>query len=321
MKMPRLVALALLGLGLVCVEVSADTWPSKPIKAIVPLAAGSTTDVVPRIVFEELSRHLGQPIVVENRPGAGGTIGTATVAKARPDGYTILANGSGHTIAPAFYPNLGYSPARDFAAVIPFGISPNVLVVPPTKGWRTAADLVAAAKRASRALNFSSVGAGTATHLSAERFQRSAGFEAVHVPFKGGGEAISEVIAGRIDFFFGPVGLALPHIKEGRLVALAVNGKEPSAALPQIPTTSEAGYANAEYPIWFGLFVPKKTPREIVERLYSQTLKTLQQPIVRDKLAAMGVDPMMMTSREYDALVEEEIAVNAALVKAVGVKN
>jgi tripartite-type tricarboxylate transporter receptor subunit TctC len=143
----------------------------------------------------------------------------------------------------------------------------------------------------------------------------------VHVPFKGGGEAISEVIAGRIDFFFGPVGLALPHIKEGRLVALAVNGKEPSAALPQIPTTSEAGYANAEYPIWFGLFVPKKTPREIVERLYSQTLKTLQQPIVRDKLAAMGVDPMMMTSREYDALVEEEIAVNAALVKAVGVKN
>ena len=257
---------------------------------------------------------------MENRVGAGGTVGAAAVAKADPDGYTILANGSGHTIAPALYPNLAYSPAGDFAAVIPFGISPNVLVVPLAKGWKTAADLVAAGKKAPGALNFSSVGVGTATHLSAERFRRSAGFEAVHVPFKGGGEAITEVIAGRIDFFFGPVGLALPHIKDGKLVALAVNGNERSAVMPQVRTTGEAGYANAEYPIWFGLFVPANTPREIVDRLHRETQKALQQPTVRDRLAGMGVDPMKLSPREFDALVEREIEVNAQLVKAVGIK-
>jgi tripartite-type tricarboxylate transporter receptor subunit TctC len=320
MKITRLALLPMLGLGVLCPDASAETWPSKPIRAIVPLAAGSTTDIIPRIVFEELSRQLRQPIVVENQPGAGATIGTAAVAKAEPDGYTILATGSGHTIAPALRPNLGYNPSRDFAAVIPLGISPNVLVVPAAKGWKTAGDLAAAAKKNPGALTFSSVGAGTVTHLSAERFRRSAGFEAVHVPFKGGGEAITEVIAGRVDFFFGPVGLALPHIKGGKLLALAVNGTQRSAALPNVPTTSEAGYANAELPIWFGLFVPAKTPREIVEKLHRETLQALRAPNVRAKLAGMGVDPMILTPREFDALVEKEIAVNAELVKSSGVK-
>jgi tripartite-type tricarboxylate transporter receptor subunit TctC len=320
MKVTRLALIGILGLGMFSVETRAESWPTKPIRAVVPLAAGSTTDVIPRIVFEELARQLGQPIVVENRPGAGGTTGAAAVARSDPDGYTILANGSGHTIAPALYTNLGYSPSRDFVAVIPFGISPNVLVVPSTKGWKTAAELVAAAKQNPGALNYSSVGAGTATHLSAERFRRIAGFDAAHVPFKGGGEAITEVIAGRIDFFFGPIGLALPHIKEGKLTALLVNSKERSAALPEVPTTSEAGYANAEYPIWFGLFVPKKTPREIVDRLHRETLKALTQPSVRDKLVGMGIDPMLLTSGEFDALIGREIAVNAELVRLAGIK-
>lgn len=320
MKKSALALFALFGATTLSVGVRADTWPSKPIRAIVPLAAGSTTDIIPRIVFEELGRLLGQPIVVENRAGAGGTIGAAAVARADPDGYTILANGSGHTIAPALYPNLAYSPADDFAAVIPLGISPNVLVVPSAKGWKTLADLVDAGKKAPGSLNFSSVGGGTATHLSAERFRRSAGFEAVHVPFRGGGEAITEVIAGRVDFFFGPVGLALPHINDGKLVALAVNGAARSAVLPQVRTTAEAGYANAEYPIWFGLFVPAKTPREIVDRLHLETQKVLQKATVKEKLAGMGVDAMKLSPREFDALVEREIEVNAQLVKAVGIK-
>jgi tripartite-type tricarboxylate transporter receptor subunit TctC len=320
MQVTRLALIGILGLSMLSVEARSESWPTKPIRAVVPLAAGSTTDVIPRIVFEELARQLGQPIVVENRPGAGGTTGAAAVARSDPDGYTILANGSGHTIAPALYPNLGYSPSGDFAAVIPFGISPNVLVVPSAKGWKTASELVTAAKKNPGALNYSSVGAGTATHLSVERFRRSAGFEAAHVPFKGGGEAITEVIAGRIDFFFGPLGLALPHIRDGKLAALLVNSNERSPALPQVPTTSEDGYANAEYPIWFGLFVPAKTPREIVELLHRETRKALLQPSVREKLVGLGVDPMLMTPREFDALVEKEIAVNAELVKLAGIK-
>ena len=320
MKPICLILLPVLGLGFAAMGAGAQTWPTKPLRAIVPVGAGSTADIIPRVVFEQLSPQLGQSIVVENRTGAGVTIGTAFVAKADPDGYTILATGNAHTIAPSLYPNLSYHPARDFAAVVPLGISPQVMVVSPAKGLKTVGDLVAAAKAKPGAFNFSSVGVGTATHLSAERFRFSAKVEAVHVPFKGGAEAMSEVIAGRVDFFFGPVPLVLPHVREGKLAALVVNGAKRAAALPDVPTTLEAGFADAEYPIWFGLFLPAKTPRDIVDKLHRETLKALQAPKVRDKLATLGLDPMVMTPAEFDAHVEKEIAVNAALVKAVGIK-
>ena len=320
MKPLYLTLLPVLGFGLATMEANAETWPTKPLRAIVPVAAGSTTDIIPRVVFEQLSAQLGQSIVVENRVGAGGTIGSAFVAKADPDGYTVLAHGSALTISPSLHPNLGYHPARDFAAVVPFGISPSVLVVPPTKGWKTVGEFVAEAKARPGAMNFSSVGVGSATHMSAERFRRSAGVEAVHVPFKGGAEAMTEVIAGRIDFFFGPVALVLPQIQEGKLTALAVNGVRRSAVLPSIPTTLEAGVADAEYPIWLGLFLPAKTPRDIVDKLNRETLKALQEPRVRDKLAALGFEPMVMTPAEFAAYVEKEIDVNQALVKATGIK-
>ena len=248
MKPICLTLLSLLGFGLATMEARAETWPTKPLRVIVPFGAGSTTDIIPRVVFEQLSSQLGQSIVVENRTGAGGTIGTGFVAKADPDGYTVLVHSNAHTISPSLYSNLSYHPARDFAAVIPLGIMPNVMVVPPAKGWKTVGDLVAAAKAKPGALNFSSVGVGSATHFSAERFRRSAGVEAVHVPFKGGAEAMTEVIAGRIDFFFGPVGLVLPNVQEGKLIALAVNGAKRAAALPDVPTTLEAGFADAEFP-------------------------------------------------------------------------
>jgi tripartite-type tricarboxylate transporter receptor subunit TctC len=232
----------------------------------------------------------------------------------------VLVNSSAHTIAPALYSKLGYDPARDFAAVIPLGISPNVLVIAPDKGIKSVSDFVAIAKAKPGALNFSSVGVGTATHMSAERFLSSAGIKAVHVPFKGGAEAMSEVVAGRVDFFFGPVGLVLPQVRAGKLNALVVNGSRRAAALPDVPTTGEAGYVDAEYPIWFGLFVPAKTPRTIVEKLHGETLKALQSGNVRDKLATMGVDPMTMKPAEFDAYIRKEIAINAALVKAIGIK-
>jgi len=309
-----------LSLSLCVFNAAAQTWPTKPLRAIVPVGAGSSTDIVHRLVLEQLSVQLGQPIVVENRVGAGGTIGSAVVAKSEPDGYTILAHGSAHTIAPALYKNLSYHPARDFIAVVPVGISAAVLVVSPAKGMSSVAELVAVAKARPGALNFSSVGVGSATHLSAERFVSSAGIQAVHVPFKGGAEAMLEVIAGRVDFFFGPVALVLPHIREGKLRAIAVNGSGRSTLLPDVPTLREAGIKEAEYPIWFALFVPAGTPSGIVNRLNRETLNALQAPKAREKLAALGVDPMVMSPAEFAAHIDQEIALNATLVQQAGVK-
>jgi len=314
------ILLSLVGTSMLISPAKAEIWPAKPLRVIVPAAAGSTVDIIPRIVFEQLSSQLGQPIIIENRGGDGTTIGSAAVARAEPDGYTILVNSPAHTIAPALYPNLGYHPARDFAAVIPLGISPSVLVVSPQKNFKTAADLVAAGKASPNAMNFSSVGVGSATHLSAERFRSSSGLQAVHVPFKGGAEAMTEVIAGRIEFFFGPVGLVLPHVRDGKLAALAVNGTARSAALPDVPTAAEAGFKNAEYPFWIGMFVPAKTPPQIVEKLHRETMRALQEPKVRDKLTSLGVDPMPMTPREFDAFLEKAIDLDAELAKAASLK-
>ncbi|HKS60314.1 MAG TPA: tripartite tricarboxylate transporter substrate binding protein [Xanthobacteraceae bacterium] len=316
----RSILVALVGLGVSSTVVHAQAWPQKPLRAVVPFAAGSSTDIVPRIVFEQLGLQLGQTIVVENRAGAGGTIGALSVAKAESDGYTLLASGSSHTIAPALYPKLGYDPARDFIAVVPFGISPNVLVVSPASAFKTAADLVAAAKARPGALTFSSVGVGTATHMSAERFNISTGIDALHIPFKGGAEAMTEVIAGRVDYFFGPPALVGPQIRDGKLRALAVNGRSRSPFLPNVPTTRELGFIDAEYPIWYGLFVPSKTPREIVDRLRDETAKALQAPRVRERLDALAVDPMPMTAGEFEAFVQNEIVLNAALVRKLGLK-
>ena len=319
MNRNRLVMTAL-ALSLLAFEVAAQAWPTKSLRAVVPVGAGSSTDVVNRIVLEQLSTQLGQPIVVENRVGAGGTIGSAIVARSEPDGYTILAHGAAHTITPAIFKNLPYDPARDFIAAVPIGSSPSVLVVSPAKGVSSVAELVAAAKARPGALNFSSVGVGTATHMSAERFMSSAGINAVHVPFKGGAEAMSEVIAGRIDFFFGPVALVLAQVRDGKLRALAVNGPSRSTVLPDVPTLREAGIKEAEYPIWFAFFVPARTPSDIVTRLHRETLNALQVPRVRERLVALGVDPMVMSPGEFAAYVEKEIALNATLVQQAGVK-
>lgn len=320
MKPFRVMLVSALVLPAAIFKAEAQTWPTKPLRAIVPIAAGSVLDIVPRVVFEQLSTQLGQSIVVENRPGAGGTIGSSYVAKSEPDGYTILVNSSAHTIAPALQPNLTYDPVRDFAAVVPLGVSPFVLVVPPARGFKTARDLVAAAKAAPGAFNFSSPGAGSASHLSAERFRLGAGVHATHVPFKGGVEAMTEVMAGRIDFFFVALGAALPHIRDGKLSALAVNSADRSAALPDVPAIREAGFSDAEYPTWFGLFLPAKTPREIVDRLHRETLKALQEPKVKDRLASLGVEPMILTPSAFGAHVEKEIAESATLVRTIGLK-
>lgn len=309
------------GMSLGAVDAVSQSWPSKPISVIVPFAAGSALDVVSRVVLEQLSARLGQPVVVENRPGAGGTTGAAFVAKADRDGHTLLAHSSAHTIAPALYPRLSYHPSRDFVGVAALGTSPFILVVPPTSGIQSVRDLVVTAKSRPGTLNYASVGFGSASHLSAERFVYGAGLKVAHVAFRGGSEAVVEVMMGRVDFCFLAAGAALSNVREGTLKALAVNGRERLPSLPDVPTLGESGIDNAEYPLWFGLFAPTGTPREIVERLSRETRAALQQPEVTGKLTALGVAPLSLTAPELSALVEKHIATDAALVKAIGLKS
>jgi len=302
------------------VAVWAQEWPSRPIRVVIPFGAGSATDIVPRIVFEQLTLQLGQPLVVENRLGAGGTIATGAVAKADPDGYTLLSTSNAHTIAPAMYSNLSYDASADFAAVIPFGTVPNVLIISPSKGIKTVQDLVAIAKAKPGVFNYGSVGVGSATHLSIERFRLSADIDLVHIPFKGGPEALTEVIAGRVELYFCPINTALPYIRDGRVIPLAVNGYARAAALPDVPTTLEAGYRDAELPIWLGMLAPAKTPRSIIDKLHRGTARALEVPATKDKLAQNGVEPLAMTPAEFDARVKADIAANGALAKAAGIK-
>ena len=297
----------------------AQAWPSKPIRVLIPFGAGSATDIIPRIVFDPLSSQLGQPIVVENRAGAGGTLATAAVAKADADGYTLLATSSAHTITPAVYANLPYDPVADLAAIIPLGSLPNVLVISPTKGFKTIGEMVAAAKAKPGSFNYASVGVGSGTHLSVERLRLSAGFDAVHVPFRGGPEALTEVLAGRVDFYFCPINTALPYIRDGRLLALVLNSGKRAAELPDVPTTLEAGYRDADLPIWIGMFAPAKSPRDIINKLHAETAKALQLPVTREKLAKTGVEQMLMSPAEFDARVRNEIETNGAVARAAGI--
>jgi tripartite-type tricarboxylate transporter receptor subunit TctC len=290
------------------------------VKAIVPFPAGTAVDIVSRLVLTEIGQQVGQSIIVENRAGAGGTIGAAAVARAEPDGYTLLANSSAHTIAPALFPNLGYDPAKDFVAIAPLGSSPFILVVPPNQGIRSTRDLIAKAQAAPGTLNFASVGMGSASHLSAERFIKSAGINVVHVPFKGGVEAMTEVMAGRIDFFFVAASAALELVKDGKLVALAVNGAARSSALPDVPTLAETGVPNAEAPLWYGLFVPAQTPRDVVDRLHKATFAALQEPKLKEKLAALAIDPMERASQDFNALIAGEVSADAQIVDALGLR-
>src|SRR5262245_52956925 len=240
----------------------AQSWPSRTLRVVVPFTAGSGTDAVGRLVTERRGTQLAQNFVIENRPGAGGTIGMAVVAKANPDGYTILVHSSSYTVTPTTYPNAPYDTLRDFSGITPLANLPNVLVIAPSKGIRSVKELVAAAKAKPGAVTYASAGAGSATQLNAERFRLGAGFEGVHVPFKGTPEALTEIITGRVDIYFCPVISVLQFLKEGRLLGLAVGSSKRSTALPDLPTTLEQGIPNSDYNFWVGMAVPSKTSAE-----------------------------------------------------------
>ena len=297
----------------------AQAWPTKNITTIVPFAAGSAGDVIPRIVLNDVSKLVGQTIVVENRGGAGGTLGANLVAKSAPDGYTVLASGALAT-AHSLYPKLPYNTLRDFVPVIPLGQQPMVLVTAPSKGFKTLGELIAAAKAKPGELNFASAGVGSASHFAAERLRVSAGIEAQHIPFRGAAEGLTEAIAGRVDFFFVPLAPALSLIKDGRLVALAVSTPKRAAALVQIPTTTEAGFANSAYEFWIGLFLPAKTPPDIVVKLHKEVAAALQTSAVRERLAELGVEPMPMSQDEFDKYFRDDLEATAGLVKVANIR-
>jgi tripartite-type tricarboxylate transporter receptor subunit TctC len=296
-----------------------QSWPTKRVTVVVPFTAGSATDIMARTVAQRLSEQLGQPFIVENRPGAGGTIGMTAVARAEPDGHTILVHSSSYTITPTTYPNTQYDTVRDLTGITPLALLPQVLVISPGKNLKTVPDLVKAAKAKPGAMNYASAGVGTATQLNAERFRMGAGIEVVHVPFKGTPEALTEIIAGRVDYYFCPVNAVLPLIAGKQLLALAMGSTKRSLALPDVATTLEAGIANSDYNFWVGMAVPSKTPRDVINRLHAETAKAIESAEVRASMAKLGAEPMLMKLEEFDSYIRNEIKSNAVLVKAAGI--
>jgi tripartite-type tricarboxylate transporter receptor subunit TctC len=290
----------------------AQAWPARTMQAISPYTAGNANDTVARVVLDQVSRQLGQAFIVENRPGAGGSVGAAYVAKADPDGYTFLLHSSSLSSQVLLHKSLPYDPIRDFMPIVLFGIQPSVLVVAPSKGFKTVADLVAAAKAKPGSLNFASAGIGSASHMAAERLRLAAGLNVQHIPFRGA-EGLTELMAGRIDFYFVPIAPAISLIEQGKVVALAVSTPQRAPALPNVPTTAEAGYPDAAYLFWGGLSAPAKTPRAIVDKLHDETEKALDMPAVRDGLAKLGVQREPMSVDEFGKFARDDLAATIKL--------
>jgi tripartite-type tricarboxylate transporter receptor subunit TctC len=317
MKKLILVAAGLLAVGGVLAQAA---YPSKPIRFLVPFTAGSGTDLIARTVADTMGKSMGQAIVIENKPGAGGTIAAGQVAKGEADGYTVLVHSSGHALNPAIYSTIGYDTLKDLTGITPLAALPNVLVVNPAKGWKSVADLVAAAKAKPGQLNYASAGVGSATHLNAEKFRLQAGIQALHVPYKGTPEAMTNVIGGSNDWFFAPLASALPLVKDGKLQALAVSTPARSPALPQVPTSVEAGVPGSDYTFWVGMIVASNTPPAVVKRLHEEALKALANPEVKERMNKLGADPFPMTPEAFNAFIKTEVDAAAVIAKAASLK-
>ena len=307
-----LAAAAMLAMG----GAVAQTYPSKPIHFLVPFTPGSGTDIIARTVGDVMGRNMGQAIIVDNRPGAGGTIAAAQVAKGEADGYTVLVHSSGHALNPALYPNLPYDTLKDLTGVTPLAALPNVMVVSPSRGWKSVADVVAAARAKPGQLNYGSAGNGSATHMNAEKFKLQAGIDALHIPFKGTPEALNDVIAGRIDWFFAPLSSALPLIRDGKLQALAVSTPVRAPTLPQVPTTVEAGVPGSEYTFWVAMIVAAQTPPALIRRLHDEALKALAAPEVKERLTQLGAEAFPMAPEAFNAYIRSEMEAAARIAKA-----
>jgi tripartite-type tricarboxylate transporter receptor subunit TctC len=297
-----------------------QAFPSRPIRIIVPFTPGSATDTMARPIAERLSAALGQPVTVENRAGAGGTIGMNVVAKAPPDGYTLGVISTGHVVNPVLYANIPYDTLKDFAAVAPLASLPSALVVSPSLGFKSVRELVAAAKARPGTFNYATAGIGSGAHISAEKFRMATGIDALHVPFKGSPESLTETMGGRTQFTWTPLSTAAGLIKEGRLQALAVSTPKRVAAFPDVPTIAEAGYPKGEFNFWVGLLAPAATPSEVVARLNDEINKALQTADMKERFSKIGAEPMVMSPGQFDSFMREEYAVLTEVMRASGAK-
>lgn len=293
----------------------AADWPNHPMLLVSPFAAGSANDIVARIVFDQVGQILGQPFVLENRPGGGGIVGVASVVRADPDGYTFILSSASMSSAVILHHALPYDAQRDLEPIAMLGAQPSVLVAAPQKGFKTVADLVAAAKAKPGALNFASAGIGSASHIAGERFRLAAGIDVQHIPYKGPVEALADVMTGRVDFYFLPLAPALPLIQQGKVAALAVSTPKRAASLPDVPTIGEAGYPDATYLFWGGISAPAKTPRDIVDKINAAVNKALAMPATGEKLGHLGVEPMPMSPEQYGKFFADDMAAMVKLGK------
>jgi tripartite-type tricarboxylate transporter receptor subunit TctC len=299
---------------------SAAQYPSRPIRIIVPQSPGASTDLTARLIGQKLSEAVKQPVIVDNRPGAGTTHGTDMVVKATPDGYTLLVVASSISINPSIYKKLPYDTLRDLAPVTQLSVFPNMLVVHPSVPVKTVQDLVALAKAKSGQLNYASAGTGTGTHLSAELFKNMTGVDIVHVPYKGGGPAVTALIGGQVQLMFGTTVTLLPQVRTGKLRPVAVTTLKRSAAAPEVPTIAESGVSGFDHGPWNGMFTTAKTPSAVVARINSEVVKILHSPEVKSVLIKEGAEPVGNTPAEFAGIMKSEVAKWAKVIQAAGIK-
>ena len=300
--------------------VQAQSYPNKPVHAIISFTPGSSTDIVGRIVMQKVSEYWGQPVVADNRGGAGGSIGTAVVARAAPDGYTLLIDSNAHSVTPSIYASLPYDTLKDFIDVVPFALQPNVLVVAANSRFKTLMDIVNEARAKPGAINFGSAGVGSGTHLNLERFIAAAKIQVSHIPFKGTPEVVTSILSGSTDCYWAPISAALSNIKGGKLRPLAVSSARRNSSLPDVPTTGEAGVKGADSPLWFGLWGASGTPPDIVQKISADVRRALADPGVKEKLVNLGNDTMDMSPEEFAKFVRSEHDEYARVIKAAGIK-
>jgi tripartite-type tricarboxylate transporter receptor subunit TctC len=298
----------------------AQAYPSRPVHVIISFPPGSSTDIVGRVVAQKLSEFWGQPVLPENRGGAGGTIGAGIVAKSAPDGYTLLIDSSAHAVSPAIYARLPYDTIKDFVDIAPFAGQPNVLVALPGSPTKSVADLVAEAKAKPGKINFASAGIGSGTHLNLEKFKLVTGIDVTHIPYKGTQEVMTDLLGGRVEYYFAPISAALSSIRDGKLRAIAVSSPRRSSSLPEVPTVAESGVPGFEFTLWFGVWGPAGMPAELVDKISKDVNRVLADPGVRDRLAKLGNDTISMTPAEFSQFVRKEIEDYARVIKAAGIK-
>ncbi|HUQ75374.1 MAG TPA: tripartite tricarboxylate transporter substrate binding protein [Burkholderiales bacterium] len=318
--MKHLQGLLAAALSAFALHAAAQGYPNKPVHAIVSFTAGSSTDIVGRIVMAKVSELWGQPVVVENRAGAGGSIGSAVVAKAAPDGYTLLINSNAHSVNPAIYAKLPYDTLKDFTEITPLAIQPNVFVVTTQSPFKSLADFINAANEKPGTINIGHAGIGSGTHLTTAKFVAATGIKVTEVPFKGTPEVMAAMLSGDVQAYWAPISAGMSLIKGGKLRPLAVSTAKRNPQLPDVPTPAEAGAKGAESPLWFGLWGPAGMSADLVNKINTDVRKALADPAVKDRLIAGGNDTMDMSPQEFAKLVRSEMDDYARVLKAAGIK-